>query len=120
MNQVILVGRVVRDIELKQINEQHQVVNNVLAINRKQRDKNGELLTDFIPIIAWDSLAQILEKHCQKGQRIAVCGKLQSRQYTSNQQTKFVIECVLNEVTLLERPNNNRQTHIPQFTAESD
>lgn len=121
MNQVVLVGRLVRDVELKHVNDQHHVLNNVLAISRKHRDKNGEMQTDFIPIVAWGALAEILNKHCQKGQRIAISGKLQSRQYTTSEnQSRVSIECILHEITLLDRPTNGQHDSIPQFSGEDE
>lgn len=120
MNQVILIGRLTRDVQVKQINEHHQVVNNTLAISRKHRDKSGDVITDFIPIVAWDGSATILEKYCQKGQRIAVSGLMQSRTYQSeNQGTKYLIECLVQDITLLDRLNKPEQ-NPPQFTVDFD
>lgn len=102
MNQVMLVGRIVRPVEVKSVGE-HRVVNNSLAVNRKHRDRQGELVTDFIPISAWDHLADVMEKYCQKGQQLAVTGKMQSRNYTNaQQQSVFVVECLITEITLLD------------------
>lgn len=102
MNQVMLVGRIVRPIEVKVVGE-HRVVNNTLAVSRKHRDRQGELPTDFIPISAWDHLADVLQKFCQKGQQVALTGKMQSRSYTNaSQQTVFIVECLVTEITLLD------------------
>lgn len=123
MNQVILVGRLVKEISIKTINTQHKVVNNVLAINRRNRNKNGEQITDFIPIVAWDHLAEILSNYCQKGQRIAIHGKLQSRHYTtSDDQQRYVIECLLQEITLLDRVHSEdkRPPHIQSDNFNND
>lgn len=119
MNQVFFVGRLVKDIEVKVVKNDLSVVSNTLAINRWTKNKDGQSITDFIPIVAWGNQANVLAKYCQKGQRIAIAGKMQSRNYTANDQTKrYVIECVVHEITLLDRL---QQVSVPQFDeSESD
>lgn len=119
MNQVLLVGRIVRPIDVQLIGESYRVVNNTLAVQRNQRDKNGETITDFIPFVAWNRLADLLDKHGQKGQRVAISGAMQSRNYTNNsQQAVYVIECVVEEITLLDRPQaKTKASHSTASTA---
>lgn len=119
MNQVVLVGRIVRDPEVKAINEEHRVLNNTLAINRRQRNKEGALIADFIPFVAWDHLADVFEKYTIKGQRVAISGRLQSRHYLNNEkESVYTIECVVSEITLLDRPNNVKEEEGFQFSPE--
>lgn len=118
MNQVLFVGRIVRPIDIKTVGDGHRVVNNTLAVQRNQRDKNGESLTDFIPLVAWNRTADLLDRYGQKGQRVAVSGMMQSRSYTNNsQQSVYVIECVVEEITLLDRPQSqSKSTQAPAKT----
>ena len=103
MNQVNFVGRIVKEIEVKSI-KTSQVVNNTLAVQRSRKNKEGEHLTDFIPFVAWDGLAKVLSNYCQKGQQIAISGRMQSRNYQNKEgQTVYVIECLVNDLTLLDR-----------------
>lgn len=122
MNQVVLVGRIVREIELKTVNDNRAVVNNVIAVNRKHRDKQGELQTDFINFVAWGNLASLLEKYCQKGQRIAISGPIHSRSYvTQDQQTRYLTEVLVQDLTLLDRPQNRETEDEPvQFGMGAD
>lgn len=118
MNHVTFVGRIVRDNELKTVNDTHRVINNALAINRKQRNKNGALIADFIPFVAWDNLADIFDKYTIKGQRVAISGRMQSRTYLNNENEQvYLIECIVSEVTLLDRPVNNKEDAL-QFSHE--
>lgn len=104
----MLVGRLVREVELKETANNGYVLNNVLAIQRMYRGPSGEEYTDFIPIVVWNSQAQLMNKYCQKGHMIAVYGRMQSRNYKNkDDQTVYVIECIVNEVQLL--PNNLKQ-----------
>lgn len=119
MNQITLVGRICRPIELKQVNGQHQVVNNAIAVSRNFKDRNGELVTDFIPFVVWDNLAKVMFKYAQKGQRIAISGMMQSRKYTNKEdQEVFTLECIVRELTLLDRPHAAKQ--IESSIAEND
>lgn len=109
MNQVILIGRLTRAVELKEIGTNHFVVNNTLAISRNHRDNSGEIQSDFIPFIAWNRQAELLHKYCQKGQRIAISGRMQSRSYTNSENKQvYVVECLVNEITLLDRLNSQK------------
>lgn len=104
----MLVGRLVREVELKETANNGYVLNNVLAIQRMYRGPSGEEYTDFIPIVVWNSQAQLMNKYCQKGHMIAVYGRMQSRNYKNkDDQTVYVIECIVNEVQLL--PNTLKQ-----------
>ena len=107
MNEVFLIGRVVRHPEVKVINDTTCVINNTLAINRPFRDQNGQEVTDFIPFVVWNKLAEIMGKYCSKGDQIALSGRMQSRVYQGKDQKKvYVVECQVNKLTLLSGPVN--------------
>lgn len=118
MNQVGLVGRIARDIEPKLVGEQ-QVINNSLAVNRTHRDKTGEYATDFISFVAWGSHAKLLQTYCQKGQRIAIEGRLQTRSYQSHDQTRYTTEVLVTNITLLDRLSTSKEPLV-QFPLEED
>lgn len=102
MNQVVFVGRIVRPVDVKSVGNHGRVVNNIIAINRLQKDANGERLADFIPFVAWNHLADLLGKYCEKGHQVSISGKMQSRKYTNkDDQDVYVLECLVSDVTLL-------------------
>ncbi|MGF3066899.1 single-stranded DNA-binding protein [Facklamia sp. P12950] len=107
MNQVTFVGRLCRDIQLKEVGDSATVTNNVIAIKRPFRDRNGESVTDFIPFVAWNGLAKLIHKYACKGQRIALSGMMQSRSYLNAEKEEiYVIECNASEITLLDKPKS--------------
>ncbi|MGF3226495.1 single-stranded DNA-binding protein [Facklamia sp. P12932] len=107
MNQVTFVGRLCRDIQLKEVGDSAAVTNNVIAIKRPFRDRNGESVTDFIPFVAWNGLAKLIHKYACKGQRIALSGMMQSRSYLNAEKEEiYVIECNASEITLLDKPKS--------------
>lgn len=119
MNQVGLVGRITRDIELRPIGDQH-VINNTLAVNRTHRDKNGDYTTDFISFVAWGNQAKLLHTYCKKGQRIAISGRLQTRAFQLGEQpTRYTTEVLVTSITLLDRPSTSKEAII-QFPLDED
>ncbi|MDO4432813.1 MAG: single-stranded DNA-binding protein [Aerococcaceae bacterium] len=119
MNQVMLVGRLVRPVEVKTVGD-HRVVNNTLAVTRRNRDKQGEILADFIPISAWGHLADVLSNYCDKGQQVGITGRMHSRSYTNSmQQTVYVVECLVTEITLLDGSRKQHYDNDYQSVAEA-
>lgn len=102
MNQVSLIGRIVRDIELRDVGDGKIVLNNVVAIQRHYRTENGNE-ADFIPFVVWGKRAELIEEYCNKGDLIGLSGKMQSRSYQNNElETVYVVELLVNEVQLLQ------------------
>lgn len=89
LNQVVLMGRIVRDPELRQINSGAAVANFTLAVERDfGKDENGQKVTDFIDIVAWRNTAEFVSKYFAKGRMAVVSGSLQIRNYTDKDGNK--------------------------------
>lgn len=88
MNNVSLIGRITRDLELKDFNEGKGFYTRfTIAINRIS-SKNSQTEADFINIVAWRELAETLCKDLKKGSKIAITGKLCSSSYTDKDGNK--------------------------------
>lgn len=112
INNVVLAGRVTKDIELKVTPTGKSVCSFSLAVNRKFV-QDGERQADFINCQLWGKSAETLEKYGKKGMLIGVEGRLQTRNYTNQQgQTVYVTEVVADSFTFLEKKQRNDQ---PQF-----
>lgn len=121
MNQIHLVGRIVRPIEVKKLSSDQQVVNNVLAVQRNYRNQQGETEADFIPFVAWNGMTKILENYCQKGQQIALSGRMRSRDYEDSAGARrYVLECVVEDITLLAGSQPNRSIDRDEFVDMGD
>lgn len=102
MNQTNLVGRLVREIEVKEVGEGKIVLNNTLAVKRNFKSEQGQQ-ADFIPIVAWGQVAKLLQIYCDKGDLVGLTGRIQSRSYLSKEEeTIFVIELLVDEVDFLQ------------------
>ncbi len=107
MNKVTLIGRVTKEIEVKYTSQGTAFASFSLAVDRK-KDKDGNKQTDFIPCVAWSKLAEVIGQYVHKGNRLAVDGRLQSRQYESNGQKRTAYDVVVNDIDFLE-PKSNQQ-----------
>ncbi len=101
MNKVFLVGNIVRDVETK-IAGGYQVIQNTVAVKRNYPDRDGNYPTDFIDFQSWGKQAEYLEKYGAKGSKIAIVGRLQSREYDGRDGTrKTVWEVITDEIQLI-------------------
>ena len=115
INNVVLTGRVTKDIELKVTQTGKSVCSFSLAVERKFV-QNGEKVTDFINCQLWGKSAETLEKYGKKGMLIGIEGRLQTRKYTNQQgQTVYVTEVVADSFSFLEKKQSNDQQQFNDF-----
>lgn len=109
LNRVILIGRLTRDPELSYIPSGDAVVKFTLAVDRNYTNKQGERDTDFIPILAWRKLGEVVSKYIVKGSLVAVDGRLQVRTYEKDGQRRYVTEVVAENVRFLDYRKSQEQ-----------
>ena len=103
-NQVILMGNLTRDPELRQTPNGHSVVSFSLALNRSYKDSSNEWkeVTDYVDIVAWAGLAERVAQYLTKGRRCMVVGRLQSRSWEQDGNKRSKVEVLANDVTFLD------------------
>lgn len=102
MNKVILVGRLAQDPEVRYTQGGKAVASFNLAVNRFGGGSAQKESADFIPIVAWEKLAEICGNNLTKGSRILVEGRLQIRSYeTQDGQKRRVSEVVAQSIEFL-------------------
>ncbi len=86
LNKVLLIGNLTKDPELRYTPNGTAVTNLRIAVNRKFKDRSGELKEDtcFVTVTAWDKQAEICNQYLQKGRAVFVEGILQSRSWETN------------------------------------
>ncbi|HEY8394123.1 MAG TPA: single-stranded DNA-binding protein [Thermaerobacter sp.] len=105
LNCIVLIGRLVRDPELRYTPSGVAVGGFTLAVDRPFTNQQGEREADFIDIVVWRRLAETCANHLSKGRLVAVRGRLQVRTYeTQDGQRRRVAEVVADEVKFLDRP----------------
>lgn len=109
INNVVLVGRMTKDAELRYTPSNVAVATFTLAVNRQFKSANGEKETDFINIVAWRKTAEILSNYASKGSQIGITGRIQTRSYEGNDGKRvYVTEVVAETVMLLDGKSNNQ------------
>ena len=103
INNVVLVGRMTRDAELRYTPSNQAVATFTLAVNRNFKNQNGEREADFINVVIWRQQAENLANWAKKGALIGVTGRIQTRSYDNQQgQRVYVTEVVAESFQLLE------------------
>lgn len=104
INNVVLVGRLTRDPELRFTSNGSAVASFNLAVNRNFTNASGEREADFVNCVIWRKPAETLANYAKKGTLIGVVGRIQTRNYENQQGQKvFVTEVVCDNFQLLER-----------------
>lgn len=103
INNVVLVGRMTRDAELRYTPSNVAVATLTLAVNRPFKNQNGEHEADFINVVIWRQQAENLANWAKKGALIGITGRIQTRSYDNQQgQRVYVTEVVAESFQLLE------------------
>ena len=110
LNQIVLVGRLVKTPELKATENGKKTSTITLAVPRNYKNMNGEYDTDFLECTLWTNVAENTSEYCQAGDMIGVKGRIQSRIITQEDGTKKKkTEIVAEKVTFLAQGNNSKK-----------
>ena len=126
MNNVILIGRNVREMDLKYLQNGTAVTRFTLAVDKNlSKDKKAELeskgenTADFINITAWGKQAEFVANYLGKGKKVAVQGRIQTGSYEKDGQRIYTTDVVANNIEILEWKNDNNND-IPAGFNEVD
>ncbi|MDT2637949.1 single-stranded DNA-binding protein [Enterococcus dongliensis] len=110
INNVVLVGRLTRDPELKYTANGTATATFSLAVNRNFTNKSGNREADFINCVIWRKSAETLANYARKGTLLGVTGRIQTRSYENQQgQRVYVTEVVAENFQLLESKGTSGQ-----------
>lgn len=106
INQVVIMGNLTRDPELRSTPNGQSVCSFSLALNRSYKDTAGnwQEMTDFIDVVAWGNLAERTSQYLSKGRRALVTGRLQQRSWDQDGQKRSKVEVLANDVTFMDGP----------------
>lgn len=112
INNVVLVGRMTRDAELRMTQSNTAVASFTLAVNRPFKNQNGEREADFINCVIWRQAAENLANWCKKGSLVGITGNIQTRNYENQQgQRVYVTEVLANNFQLLESRSQQQSSN---------
>lgn len=101
LNQIILVGRLTRDISVHKSENGVKVATISLAIPRSFKNSEGNYDTDFIECVAFDNIAENTSEYCSKGDIVGVKGRVQSRIVEKEEKRETVMEIICEKITFL-------------------
>lgn len=101
MNRICLIGRLVRDPDLRYSQSGIGIVNFTLAVDRNFKNAQGEREADFINCVAYKQLAELIANYLSKGKKAGVDGRLQIRSYEKDGQKRTVAEVIVDNADFL-------------------
>lgn len=110
INNVVLVGRITKDIDLRMSESGKAYTNFTLAVNRAFKGQDGQQQADFISCKTFNKQAENLARYCGKGSLIAVVGSIQVSNFQGkDENTIYRTEVIANNIQFLDTRNQGQQ-----------
>lgn len=124
INNVVLVGRLTKDVEIRKTQSGLSVASFTIACDRRlsqEQKNNNEQSADFISCVAWRGSADFLGRYAHKGDTVGVEGRIQTRNYDRDGQKVYVTEIIANNVSILHstQPRQAQAQTQPQQQAQN-
>ena len=108
MNKVFLIGNLTREPELTETASGVPVCHFAIAVNRNYSSQDGERQTDFFECTAWRGLAETIARFTKKGNKVAIAGSIQIRNYEDNQGAKrTAVDVIVQDCEFLTPKDNS-------------
>ena len=120
INNVVLTGRLTKDLDLRYTSNGTAVATGTLAVNRSFKNADGEYEADYPRIQVWRKAAENLANFTQKGSLIGIEGRIQTGSYEKDGQRVYTTEIVVDKFTLLESRNNQQNSRGQTQTNNSN
>lgn len=101
LNQIVLVGRLTRDITVNKSDNGTKVATMTLAIPRSFKNSDGVYDTDFIDCTVFESIAENTSEYCKKGDIVGVKGRIQSSVIEKDNKKDYKMDIIAEKVTFL-------------------
>lgn len=113
-NKVIMMGRIVNDLELRSTTSGASVLSFRIAVDRRFQTKGEERKSDFFNVVAWRNEAEFISRYFSKGRMILIEGELQNRSYTDkNGNPAYITEIIVDRSTFTGEKANGGQASSP-------
>jgi single-stranded DNA-binding protein ssbB len=113
VNQIILVGRLVKTPELELTDSGKKISTITLAVPRTYKNLNGEYDTDFIDCTLWTGVAENTSEYCKTGDILGVRGRIQSRIIEKDDGTKYKkMEIIAEKVSFLSSTKDKKDNEV--------
>ena len=106
MNKCMLIGNIVRDIEVKQAGET-SVAKFTVAVKRNVKNKEGKYDSDFLNCVAFGKTGENINKYFGKGSKIGLTGRVQTGSYTDkNGQKKYTFDIIVDDFDFIDKKDS--------------
>lgn len=120
MNMLHIIGNLVRDPESRTVGDK-TVCNFTVAVNRRQKDKDGNSVADFFRVSAWGKTGDVCQRFLNKGRKVAVTGSVSVHAFTDKEgQPKASLEVFAQDVEFLSPGNGGDQGQTAPVADPSD
>ena len=120
LNQIVLVGRLTRDIEVHKGDSGMKVATISLAIPRSFKNADGVYDTDFVNCTAFDVVAENTSEYCEKGDIVGIKGRIQTRQVENKNGEKETIEEIIAEKVTFLSNSKSKEESKEETSKEND
>ena len=107
-NHAVLIGRLTKDLEIRKTNSDKTVSSFRIAVNKPYNKEHDHPEADFFDCVAWGNTAEFISKYFHKGDKIALAGRLQTREWDDKDGKKVrVVELVVEDVEFVEKRSDS-------------
>ena len=109
MNKAVIVGRLVRDPDVRALSDGKTVSKFTVAVDRRFKNKNGEKEADFIPVVVFGKPAEFVAEYVKKGNMVSVAGRITTGSYDNKEGKKvYTTEITADEVNSIGNKKDNQ------------
>ena len=121
MNKAFLIGNLTRDPELSETTSGVALCRFSIAVNRNYGGADGERKTDFFNVVAWRGLGETVSRYAKKGNKVAVSGSIELRNYEDSQGVKRTgVDIVAQDVEFLTPRNSHDSGYVSDAPAPAE
>ena len=118
LNQVVLVGRLTKDVEVMELESGKKLSYIVLAVQRPFKNTDGLYEADFIRCVMWNVIAQNAKEYCHVGDVVGIKGRIQTENYEDSEgNVKYATDVVVERMTFL---SSSKNSDIKQEVSEEE
>lgn len=119
-NLVYLIGRLTEDPQMKTFEDGKSSLAINLAVQRSYKNEEGIYEVDYIRCVLWNGVASHTSEYCKKGDLVGVKGRLQTRSYEVEKETKYITEVIVDKVSFLASKRKDIDETLEDEEVEED
>ena len=113
-NLVYLIGRLTEDPQIKTFEDGKSSLAINLAVQRSYKNEDGIYEVDYIRCVLWNGVASHTSEYCKKGDLVGVKGRLQTRSYQVEKETKYITEVIVDKVSFLASKRKDKEDAVEE------